>query len=304
MPDKILDTVDANADANAPQQPPLPPLPPAIEGHEDSEGGDGKRHYSHVGENTKKPKHWTAYVEAACAVLLVVITGTYTYYASQQTRASITAANAASQAAGVAISTLDEAKQNNIHQAALAEQARLDAKAASDASNTNSTAVLQATIDQFHQDQRAWVGPIAAFPPMYLVDGRQVYIKVGEKPLFGFSISNSGKTPARNLTAIIAGHAYPSTQKFAPYYLPKPKNPGTVGMLFPGIKMDVPTDPNTDVADTFHTGLLTSGKSIFYIYGKISYSDVFNKPHTTRFCSYVDKDLESLTMCNTYNDAN
>ena len=50
----------------------------------------------------KPPKHWIEYVEGLCAVALVAITGTYTYFAGQQASAGITAANAAKSAADTA----------------------------------------------------------------------------------------------------------------------------------------------------------------------------------------------------------
>jgi uncharacterized protein HemX len=79
--------------------------------------GDSKAHQQphphpcrHLSKETKMTKA-ARYIEAACAVLLVLITGTYTYYASQQACAAITAANAAQSAAVTANESLKLTRQ-------------------------------------------------------------------------------------------------------------------------------------------------------------------------------------------------
>jgi hypothetical protein len=54
----------------------------------------------------KQKSSWPIRIEAACAVLLVFITGFYTYYARQQAGAAIKAANAAKSAADTATAAL------------------------------------------------------------------------------------------------------------------------------------------------------------------------------------------------------
>ena len=67
--------------------------------------------------------------------------------------------------------------------------------------------------------------------------------------------------------------------------------------------MQIDTLKTVGGMDAAHIALLTKGETIYYIYGKIDYTDVFGRPHTTKFCSYVRQDLQSLVMCPTYNDA-
>jgi hypothetical protein len=198
------------------------------------------------------------------------------------------AANAARNAVGVASQTLAETQRSN----AVQEQRSHDS--------------LQATISSLEQDQRAWVGPVGALPPQFTENGQHVYIKVGEKLAFGFELSNTGKTPARNLTSIMSAHAYRAGERFVPdykFYSGRPKEPGTVGVLFPGVRMDVLSDVNGPSANKPDTDLLLKGERIFYIYGKVTYTDVFGKSHQTTFCNYVRKDLTALISCETYNNA-
>jgi hypothetical protein len=79
-----------------------PTQTPPIEGNEPGESEDKQPHCHAVWKCTEKPPHWTAYAEAACAVALVLITATYTYFAKLQAGAAITAANAAASAANTA----------------------------------------------------------------------------------------------------------------------------------------------------------------------------------------------------------
>src|SRR5882762_3649802 len=65
-------------------------------GHQDDPGSDTQQlpasierrdtaiNDSNSNSGTKKEKYWPQRIETICAVLLVVITGTYTYYANKQ----------------------------------------------------------------------------------------------------------------------------------------------------------------------------------------------------------------------------
>lgn len=166
---------------------------------------------------------------------------------------------------------------------------------------------LQGSIDALEQDQRAWVGPIFALPPQFTDGSRRVYIKAGEKLAFGFDLANTGKTPAQNLTAVISAHLYRSDEKFVPDYRfhhGKPAKTGTITELFPGVRMEVLTDASGSPATQGQVDSIMDGKSIFYVYGKITYKDVFEKQHETKFCSFVEQDLLALVNCDTYNEAN
>jgi len=102
MPDEPERSPDTADYSDAAQTPPPPPLPPPVERNENPEGDSGQHACRQVTENQNEPPHWTRYVEVVFAGLLVLITATYTYYASRQACAAITAADAARDAAKVA----------------------------------------------------------------------------------------------------------------------------------------------------------------------------------------------------------
>ncbi|MGH9816448.1 MAG: hypothetical protein ACRD6I_10260 [Candidatus Acidiferrales bacterium] len=48
---------------------------------------------------------------------------------------------------------------------------------------------------------------------------------------------------------------------------------------------------------------VSSGTHRFYLYGRVEYWDVFERPHWTTFCLYMANDLKSFRICDKYNDA-
>ncbi|MFP5233615.1 MAG: hypothetical protein ACLGQX_13475 [Acidobacteriota bacterium] len=86
-------------------------------------------------------------IAGICGVALVIITAYYTKAAYRQAVASETAAIAAKGAVKVAADTLAETQESD-------KQARVD----SAANEKRAYTALQATINNFHQEQRAWVG--------------------------------------------------------------------------------------------------------------------------------------------------
>ena len=67
--------------------------------------------------------------------------------------------------------------------------------------------------------------------------------------------------------------------------------------------MSIPTLETPGVAERFHVTSFASGEYIDYVYGEISYEDIFGQPHKTEFCTYVDQTLTQLFSCATYNYA-
>jgi hypothetical protein len=49
---------------------------------------------------------------------------------------------------------------------------------------------------------------------------------------------------------------------------------------------------------------IASGKIIYYLYGQITYADIFRNAHETTFCMYLKRDMTEFEHCDTYNDAN
>jgi hypothetical protein len=162
----------------------------------------------------KQKTNWPQRIEAVCAVMLVIITGTYTYYAAGQlhkmkrsTDAAEKAANAAASAADTADKTLKEIRAGgtDTHDLALAAKAQATAsreiakrttdqiqqlkesvKQAS-ALVTTSKDTLATTQSNFIKDQRPYVWP-SAF--------RIVMEEVGKPIEISVWFINYGKTPA------------------------------------------------------------------------------------------------------------
>jgi hypothetical protein len=89
------------------------PIAPVERPHAAVDNPTGDNH-----SNQKEKKNWPQRVEAVCAVLLVIITGFYTYYAAGQlhkmrraTKAAEDSANAAKSAANIAESALQFQQQ-------------------------------------------------------------------------------------------------------------------------------------------------------------------------------------------------
>jgi hypothetical protein len=127
------------------------------------------------------------WIEALCAVLLVVITGCYTFYAARQ-------ANAAKKAARAAYDAIEEAKLENL--AAITAQKQI-AQSALDKSQRNFDLSQESNRKQLRLDQRAWIGEVnTTLKPT----------EVG-KPICGdVHFVNSGKTVAKHLFPSVYMH--------------------------------------------------------------------------------------------------
>ncbi len=172
---------------------------------------------------------------------------------------------------------------------------KLDAQAkALDASRTaserESRRALRTSIDIARQDQRAWVGPNAI----------SVVLGLGQKLVFKTRIGNSGKSIARHV-GLQANYDIEYTTTILSYRYAS--GPLSYGVLQPGMEalntvtQDIPLDRATLDA-------LKGDAMRAYVYGYMTYEDVFRVRHFTKFCGYVQSpNLTEVTMCDTYNDA-
>lgn len=295
----------AEDDANAPKTPPPPVLPPPIEGNKDGEGYDGKKTRGYITKYTEKPEHWTRYAEAGCAILLVLITGTYTHYAGQQSEASIRSANAARTAACVASRTLDvTVRSNQVQEAA-------------------NRLAAQTTLDNIRLEQRAWVeiddpklSLNQSFPGLTMF-------------LYSFYLKNVGKTSAQNIrlwfdTPAESGNFFADKTAISQFQLPidilKGKYIERVRQAFPGRNIKVGFNPSYAAPGVLAPGVRTNTPStvnmsapqtrkdqipaVFFSYliGRVEYSDTFGKPHWMNFCFYIADDKGDIQSCQYGND--
>ena len=146
------------------------------------------------------------------------------------------------------------------------------------------------TVEQSHLDQRAWVGAKAMSLNFPLAAEKQI---VGT-----ILVGNSGKTFALKATAKVWIHISTTAMNQLPH--PNAKDISPV-VLFPNqelsLKAAFPTTPKEgDV-----TAL--KNKTLFlYLYGKISYVDVFGKQHQTDICGIFTGDND-FNACSFHNYA-
>jgi hypothetical protein len=293
IPDQMPTNGDAFEDSNTPENPPPPPLPPSIEGNKNGIRGNDEGNRDYIYKHKIEPKHWTQYAEAICAIALVAITFYYTRAAFRQAKASETAANAARDAVGVASSTLTETQVSNGRQAALADAARKTSEA-------ESKQALDATIDNFHQDQRAWVATIdiSGTP----VKDTQWVVTVRAK--------NTGKTFAKKFHLVTGTSMGLERPDFSPVdkYREDPSKTTSISLLSPGGEYVARTAltgegsehgfPDPAQADIDR---MKAGFPIF-VYGKMSYVDVFGVSHWSTYCSHLTRQL-AWENCSYHNDA-
>jgi hypothetical protein len=148
------------------------------------------------------------------------------------------------------------------------------------------------SIESSRLDQRAWVGP---------VDIVVSKLELGSPMELKVIIENSGKTPALNTTIFVRAKTLMKESDFIAAYETTDKNRSNY-VIQPGVKTHVILDMQEKIIQS-HVDILKSGDEILYVYGKLSYDDIFNRSHETTFCSYLATDLKSITACRTNNMA-
>jgi hypothetical protein len=228
----------------------------------------------------------------------LLVVGTFSGLAIGIWQASISqrAANAAKDAVDVASRTLAETQTSNARQAELTEKARVS-------SEESSKQAFQATIDNFHHEQRAWVGPIEMGinePPIH----------VGSRLVATIVLTNSGKTPALNVSTLAAIAFWDKRLPVDPHFKIDNTDQPSNSVIQPGMKETITTLPissplnsGAGVVGTNDLAEIESGESIVYVFGRITYRDVFQKEHRTTFCGFLNRNLTTLRACKTYNQA-
>jgi hypothetical protein len=160
--------------------------------------------------------------------------------------------------------------------------------------SVNAKESIRVTQDNIRLDQRAWVGPIAA-SIVTLKEGTNTNVKIEFK--------NSGKTPAIKLENRVGLVAYRSDTKFVPRYdLPRVTIQDSISVVQPSEQFLINAESH-GVATERIIADIKNETIIYYIFGVLTYEDIFHQPHYTHFCFYVATSLKELTNCSTYNDA-
>jgi hypothetical protein len=204
-------------------------------------------------------QRWTLRVQVATLVALVVY-AVFMYFQWQET-----------------INATDTAQQA-VHEARLTRQ--------------QSQQAFYATVNQFHLEQRAWIGVLGV---------GNLKVKVGESPQASVIVVNSGKTPAVYVKQIISGNILPKGQSSFIYKSSPAEKSQSV--IQPGMNVRIDFPANEPPVTQTSADDIKYGRATFHIYGKITYQDVFGKEHYTTFCFIVTPDLTSTEWCAEYNDS-
>ncbi|MBZ5643762.1 MAG: hypothetical protein LAO19_13450 [Acidobacteriia bacterium] len=178
-----------------------------------------------------------------------------------------------------------------------------NAQNALDASNGQSKATLEASIEASKLDQRAWITV-------------EVEEKTGNFAVF---MRNTGKTPAINVTEVTGfsggtGMAPPAVDftfnssssppiptNLPPDILKRLKQEGYIRDKPPSGYVIAPGDSQigSDYQGKF-TQMFKLGGERAYIQGKVTYDDVFGRPHETTYCFWFAPPSD-FVMCNDHN---
>lgn len=170
----------------------------------------------------------------------------------------------------------------SIWQGYIAQQSADVAKRAADIAKDS----FDSTVKSFRLDQRAWVG-VTEYPQPELKAGRVAYT---------VAIKNVGKTPALKILPNLSFDLVPEGKGFSPTYEGERRS---CSMLQPGMTLAVPTAA-TLMLEEDQVEFLKSGRLTLYLYGKISYEDVFDRAYCSTFCVFYDRNME-IQSCNYYN---
>lgn len=188
----------------------------------------------------------------------------------------------------------DAAKTQAANTKILAETAQLQAKAAIETAQA-ATKNIEITQQNIILDQRAWVGPVAA---------RIVTLKENSLAKFTIEFRNSGKTPALKLETNVGVAAYLSSDKFVPRYdVRSSSTQNSISVIQPTEVFESSPESGAVVSGRILADIKT-GRVAYYVFGRITYEDIFQQKRFTHFCFYIKPDLTGLSSCNTYNDAN
>lgn len=235
-------------------------------------------------------------------ILTAVIAGT-SYLQWREIRASSTDTHTLAQAADAQAKKMTDvsAAADKIRQAAqdmvIQDQRIADnSKKSLDASNQQSKAALDASIAASRNDQRAWVA---------IMDVRFDAPEVGKFLAGSVTWNNSGKTFAKHVSALchfgFVPAPIPDEKTLVTMAGVSPAPVGSIGVLAPSAQYKSPLKSSVPVTETDKERISTW---YTYIWGEMTYDDIFGHTHSTIFCSKRQGTSDEFTQCPYHNDAN
>jgi len=194
---------------------------------------------------------------------------------------------------------IEQAIEQANHAAEQAKAANMAACAAKTSSENfaevahSSVQNIQLAQQAMHLEQRAW---------LFVTETRASELQVGQPLSITVVFKNTGRTPAKNVQ--ISTHLEPLPKGQAPEpKLEKMQNRGAI-------------PPNGTAFVTISTGrkhaegvteqglkAITSGELVIWVYGTITYEDIFETRQATMFCYMLHPDGRTFAAAEVYNDA-
>ena len=194
---------------------------------------------------------------------------------------------------------IEQAIEQANHAAEQAKAASMAACAAKTSSENfadvahSSVQSIQVAQQAMHLEQRAW---------LFVTETRASQLQVGQPLSITVGFKNTGRTPAKNVQ--IAAHLEPLPRGQAPE--PKLEKTQSRGVI----------PPNGTVFSTISTGrkhaegvteqglkAITCGELVIWIYGTVTYEDIFQNRQATMFCYMLHPDGKTFVAAEVYNDA-
>lgn len=196
-------------------------------------------------------------------------------------------------------SLLEQAIEQTNHAAEQAKAANMAACAAKTSSESFAQ-VANASVESIHVaqqamhlEQRAWV---------FVTETRASELQIGHPLSITIGFKNTGRTPARNVQVAACLEPLPKGQAPDPN-LDKTQSRGVI-------------PPNGTISVTISTGrghaegvteqglkAIASGELVIWIYGTITYDDIFSTRQATMFCYMLHPDGKTFIAAEVYNDA-
>ncbi|MGH9344997.1 MAG: hypothetical protein ACRD19_14705 [Terriglobia bacterium] len=250
-------------------------------------------------QDLRSGERWLIRIGIAALVVNTIIALIYWGQLIQMRKATNAATNSANASLSAAITAIQQARD--------AGEANWLTRSSAINSQEQSRAALNASIEEFHLGQRAWVGLVAVNGRDYRnAKGMAVYIKAGQIVRLGADLTNSGKTIAKRATFCV-------NLKFVSRgigFVPKGSDcqapiVSSAAVIMPGMKVTVWTRKIDTLRAT--PALITaiqSGNVRLYFFGWAEYRDVFGGTHFFKFCTVMSRDMSAFGSIGSYNDAN
>jgi hypothetical protein len=291
---------DGQSASQPPLQPPSNQRPPAAPGDYDPRKKEAEA-ISQLEKNIKTGEWWL--IGIGVATLLVNIGIAKIYYGQLKEMREATRLTGA--AVKIAGDTLTTTQQSNAQQRLDNSASALNAKTIADRNAAQANKSLQETIDNFHTDQRAWLG---------ICDFGVQQLEVGKPFRMEIKFCNSGKTPAlrveervgfRTSTVPMDGPIESEINEL-PFHPNNAVPPQGTYKTVLGTNFQNVTMPAEDNSQLFIKSIpnILSGELLLYVYGDVRYRDAFGKTiHDTQFCLFLaDREKQQMGYCKTYNE--